>query len=63
MKEKEMKCCPFCGANNQEIVWFDEDVYFVRCMNCGAEGRVARDEDAAIEIWNERHLCEKCKKK
>ena len=44
--------CPFCGGaagDPEEII----GIYAVRCLECGANGPVARTRTEAIKGWNE----------
>jgi len=56
--------CPFCGMGSgvyednkpNLVVKRQSDIgsYRVICRWCGALGPIARDEDKAIELWNQR---------
>lgn len=55
--------CPFCAARaavmiTQQIDGMPEadDVIFVRCLHCYAQGPARAREEAAADAWNERHL-------
>lgn len=47
----ELELCPFCGGNAE----FATDLCsYCRCLDCGAEGPVSGDNDAAADGWNRR---------
>lgn len=50
----ELKKCPFCGGTNLRVkpVW--KTYRFVACQDCKAGGPVAKTDERAIELWNER---------
>lgn len=55
-----MSECPFCGSDavspGYSICLEIDEVNgrFGECSNCGAMGPIAKTEEAAIELWNER---------
>jgi Lar family restriction alleviation protein len=52
----EIKPCPFCKSDDVDLSscggFKDGDEYWVMCMNCLAEGPVARSEEEAVLPWN-----------
>lgn len=50
------KACPFCGGRRQTVrpVWERYWYWFVACNNCRAAGPVAKSQDEAWRLWNER---------
>lgn len=46
---KELKCCPFCGNDEIELVM----LYHPRCKRCGCTQENIRGRDAIAE-WNRR---------
>lgn len=53
-----MKPCPFCGGTRLKVkpVW--TDYRFVACLDCKAAGSVAKTDEKAIELWNQRAATE-----
>lgn len=59
MSNTELKPCPFCGADDPEIVeeidHMLKQIYtFVRCPCCGASSGGHFRKDVAIKRWNRR---------
>lgn len=51
----EIKECPFCGGKGETEGGGDFDMYYVRCIDCGAEGAYVRtNKEDAIALWNKR---------
>ena len=54
----KLKPCPFCGSDAVGIsaseMSREISYYSVNCNECGARGGLAREEQDAIELWNER---------
>ena len=54
----ELKACPFCGHNEQEVAEGEYDGFqhdfFVRCWNCGSQGATCGTTKYAIIEWNKR---------
>lgn len=52
----EIGRCPFCGNiernYTERLDWEDDVRYVVYCIECCAEGPVARTEENAIARWN-----------
>ena len=55
MTEQKLLPCPFCGSTNLEVYETD-DVAFVRCLGCYAEGPqvVISAKEFAVHLWNVR---------
>ncbi len=52
-----LKLCPFCAGLGKIAsieVAADEAHYFVRCINCAAEGPWSVKESSAVRQWNAR---------
>lgn len=52
--------CPFCGGEpvmrslkSKEI---DRNRHFIHCRSCGADGGWAKNENNAINLWNQRAI-------
>ena len=57
MEKTKLKHCPFCGGTAGAIGdgAFDEDNYFwVKCWECGAETSTYESVEEAKEAWNRR---------
>lgn len=57
MEEIKLKPCPFCGGTAGAIGdgAFDEDnCFWVRCWECGAETSAYESVEEAKEAWNRR---------
>lgn len=50
---EELKRCPFCGAEAEEIVYIIECVVQCSSMECGI-GITRKELNKAIEAWNKR---------
>lgn len=49
----KIKSCPFCGGEVEKD-WGIPSLYWVRCIECGAEGGQYPSLKEAIEAWNTR---------
>ena len=58
MEESKLKPCPFCGSevSLSSCDQYDsfEDLYWVKCYECGAEIESYGNESDAIKAWNRR---------
>jgi Lar family restriction alleviation protein len=54
-----LNACPFCGGEgiveSRDHGPEDEEVWFVRCRSCGAEGPWDHRQGAATRLWNARY--------
>jgi Lar family restriction alleviation protein len=51
----DLKPCPFCGSIDLYIQNNCENIYWVDCKNCKAEGSIIRgNEKDAVRTWNKR---------
>jgi len=50
----DLKPCPHCGEYGHAIVSFN-DVFWVECGSCDAQGPRIITEKSAVEAWNTRH--------
>ena len=51
----DVKPCPYCGHTKMQLQYPDESIFFwVRCVNCQAEGPTGETDVVAVERWNER---------
>lgn len=51
----ELKPCPFCKEQERLFVQRSiGDAYWGKCLECGAEGPIAKTEQEAINAWNQR---------
>jgi Lar family restriction alleviation protein len=53
----EIKNCPFC--DEREVYWDEviidgEQIHFLTCPNCEAQGPTGADHAEVIEKWNRR---------
>jgi len=46
--------CPFCAANDYNIITLATGRKAVQCDQCYAEGPEGKDEETAIKEWNVR---------
>ncbi len=44
--------CPYCGSRNTQLVYAGVEIYFVKCVSCGATGPRRFSEGMAIVAWN-----------
>lgn len=63
---RDLKPCPFCGAEESDALVMNQDIYpgeddgpdnhvwYVDCIECGANGGAHCDEAGAVENWNRR---------
>lgn len=54
MEEMELKPCPFCGCKEPNMAISSNNFRWVECLNCGAAGGTADNEEFAAKLWNER---------
>jgi hypothetical protein len=55
MQHQEIKDCPWCPAEDLSHSHDQvNDMWFVFCMNCWAQGPQWKTIEEAIEAWNER---------
>jgi len=54
-----LRNCPFCNADPIRLEYDqrgnetgDSDLWFVRCMECGADGPPAECDQRATDLWN-----------
>jgi hypothetical protein len=52
MISDEPKACPFCRANDSEIIEVDLGRFAVACANCGAIGPTADGIAGALTVWS-----------
>ena len=52
---RELKPCPFCGADEVSLVKEDEYV-FACCSQCCSMTRYVQSKTRAVELWNRRGL-------
>ena len=50
----ELLPCPFCGENDIEIIFGEDEMYSADCGNCAATGPAENNPDAAMWEWNTR---------
>lgn len=48
--------CPFCGSRDTQLVYAGEEIFFVKCVSCGATGSRKFSEATAIMAWNSANL-------
>ena len=50
----ELKLCPLCGGEAEFVKLFEAKRYdgFVRCTQCGNEGRGYTSKQNAVKAWN-----------
>lgn len=54
-KQKNLKPCPFCGAEARIIKHHGRDWYIAVCNDCGASrGDFSHSRKEAAESWNQR---------
>ena len=46
--------CPFCKSKEIYSTWKDDFTIVAQCIDCGASGPYALNEEEAIEAWNKR---------
>jgi Lar family restriction alleviation protein len=57
---KKLKPCPFCGNKSQYLLAIPFDsrygnkAKYVCCIECHAQGALAKTEKEAIAAWNKR---------
>ena len=51
---KDLKPCPFCGENEQELYEDDYGNYAIRCQYCDAQSGMCGNRKSAIEEWQKR---------
>jgi hypothetical protein len=52
MNSDEPKACPFCRANDSEIIEVDLGRFAVACSHCGAIGPTADGVAGALTVWS-----------
>ncbi len=55
----ELKACPFCGSENIELYWADNEQAAAHCNGCRASGpdnghEESTDFEDAAKLWNTR---------
>lgn len=49
-----LKKCPFCDGDGRKEFDKENDVWYIHCRSCGADGGWCRTKDGAINHWNRR---------
>lgn len=53
----EVLPCPFCQNNRIELIELNDqpgDAFAMICSDCGGRGPDARDQESAMNGWNDR---------
>lgn len=50
----KLKQCPFCKSKEIYSTRKDDFTIVAQCIDCGASGPYALNEEEAIEAWNRR---------
>lgn len=57
IKDNGRKGCPFCKSDftfqDTSPILINHQ-YYIKCLNCGAEGPHKKDMAEAVEAWNRR---------
>lgn len=56
MTRDNKKECPFCESVDTQLVYAGEEIFFVKCVSCGATGSRKFSEATAIMAWNSANL-------
>lgn len=51
---EELKCCPFCGSDEVDVVRTHHDACWIECAECGAEAESDPTREVAFANWNRR---------
>lgn len=54
MQNSKLKPCPFCKSKEIYSTREDDFTIVAQCIDCGASGPYALNEEEAIEAWNSR---------
>jgi len=56
MGQELILTCPFCGHDEIVICRTNKNACWVRCDNCGTDGKVFSKRKDAIKFWNKTFL-------
>jgi Lar family restriction alleviation protein len=51
---ENIKCCPFCGADEVLICRTNPNACWIECADCGATAASSSTREGAIDNWNDR---------